>query len=92
LYLNYRGPYVEPTYIGERRTTFAKAYGIKVRCYGEMSGKTLGTWGTYLKLDKNPLGAQREHIGKKIKIKPPSPSKGGRFYRKFWTKQLIAYF
>jgi len=27
---------VQPTYIGERRTTFAKAYGIKVRClYGE---------------------------------------------------------
>ncbi len=24
------------TYIGERRTTFAKAYGIKVRCYWEL--------------------------------------------------------
>jgi hypothetical protein len=24
-----------PIYIGERRTTFAKAYGIKQRCYWE---------------------------------------------------------
>jgi hypothetical protein len=29
-------------YIGERRTTFAKAYGIKVRCYGEHVGEHSG--------------------------------------------------
>jgi hypothetical protein len=33
-------------YTGEKRTTFAKAYGIKVRCYGEHVGEP----------DENPLG------------------------------------
>jgi hypothetical protein len=28
--------------IGERRTTFAKAYGIKVRCYEEHVGEHIG--------------------------------------------------
>ncbi len=33
-------PPLGPTYIGERRTTFAKAYGLKVRClYGEHVGE-----------------------------------------------------
>jgi len=31
-----------PSYIGERRTTFAKAYGIKVRCYEEHVGEHIG--------------------------------------------------
>jgi hypothetical protein len=32
----YKVASLRPTYIGERRTTFAKAYGKKVRClYGE---------------------------------------------------------
>jgi hypothetical protein len=34
--LKYRVPSLWPPYLGERRTTFAKAYGIKVRCYGEL--------------------------------------------------------
>jgi hypothetical protein len=28
-----------PRYIGEEMTRFAKAYGIKVRCYGEHVGE-----------------------------------------------------
>jgi hypothetical protein len=32
--------YYWPSYIGERRTTFAKTYGIKARCYGKKG------WGT----------------------------------------------
>ncbi len=36
-----------PKYIGERRTTFAKAYGIKVRYYGEQC------WGTHWEPGKN---------------------------------------
>jgi hypothetical protein len=44
--LKYRVPLLWPTYISERRTTFGKAYRIKVRCYGEHVGNTLGTWGT----------------------------------------------
>jgi hypothetical protein len=31
-----------PCIIGERRTTFAQAYGIKVRCYGEHVGEHIG--------------------------------------------------
>jgi hypothetical protein len=42
--LKYRVPHLGPTYIGERRTTFAKAYGIKVRCYLDLFGKHVRTW------------------------------------------------
>jgi hypothetical protein len=46
--LKFKVPPLWPSYIGERRTTFAKAYGIKVRSYQEnMLGNTLGTFGTY---------------------------------------------
>jgi hypothetical protein len=41
-YFEYRVHPLWPTYIGERRTTFAKAYGIKVRCYGEHVGEHIG--------------------------------------------------
>jgi len=42
--LKYRVPSLWPGYIGERRTTFAKAYGIKVRCYWELLGNMSETW------------------------------------------------
>jgi hypothetical protein len=46
--LKYRVHTLWHTYIGERRTTFGKTYGIKVRCYQKnMLGNTSGTWGTY---------------------------------------------
>jgi hypothetical protein len=41
--LKYRASPLWPNYIGERPTTFAKAHGIKVRCYGEHVGNPLGT-------------------------------------------------
>jgi hypothetical protein len=41
--LKYIVPPLWPTYIDERRITFAKAYGIKVRYYGEHVGDILGT-------------------------------------------------
>jgi len=37
--LKCRVPPLWPTYICERRTTIAKPYGIKVRCYGEYGGE-----------------------------------------------------
>jgi hypothetical protein len=37
-----RVPHLWPTYIGESRTTFAKAYGIKVRCCEEHVGEHIG--------------------------------------------------
>jgi hypothetical protein len=40
--LKYRVPPPWPTYIGDKRKTFAKAYGIKVRCYGEHFGEHIG--------------------------------------------------
>jgi hypothetical protein len=46
--LKFRVPPLWPTYIGERRTTFAKAYGIKVRCYGEHVGEHIGNLGNIL--------------------------------------------
>ncbi len=45
--LMYIVPPIRPSYIGERRTTFAKPYGLQVRClYGEHVGEHIG----------NPLG------------------------------------
>jgi len=44
--LKYRVPPLRPTYTFERRTTFAKAYGIKVRCYWELFGKHVRNLGT----------------------------------------------
>jgi hypothetical protein len=41
--LEFLVPPLWPTYIGERSITFAKAYGIKVRCYGEHVGDIFGT-------------------------------------------------
>jgi hypothetical protein len=38
-----------PRYIGERRTTFAKAYGIKVRCYGEHVGEHIESLGNIVR-------------------------------------------
>jgi hypothetical protein len=40
--LKYRVPSLWLTHIGERRTTFVKAYGIEVRCYGEHVGELIG--------------------------------------------------
>jgi hypothetical protein len=44
--IKYRIPSVWRTYIHERRTTFAKIYGIRVRCYEEHAGEQI----------ENPLG------------------------------------
>jgi len=44
--LKYRVPPLWPTYVGERRTTFVKAFGIKVRCYWELFGEHVRNLGT----------------------------------------------
>jgi hypothetical protein len=48
--------YLWPRYIGERRTTFAKAYGIKVRFYGEYVGEHIGKFGNILEPHGNLKG------------------------------------
>jgi hypothetical protein len=40
--LKYRVSSLWLTHIGERRTTFVKAYWIEVRCYGEYVGEQIG--------------------------------------------------
>ncbi len=57
-----------PTYIGERRTTFGKAYRIKMRCYAEHVGGThwkpgehIGNlMGTHWKPKGNTLGTREK--------------------------------
>ncbi len=47
--LIYIVPPLGPTYIGGRRTTFAKAHGLEVRCfYGEHVGEHIVTLGNIL--------------------------------------------
>jgi len=47
--LMYIGPPLWPGFIGERRTIFAKAYGMKVRClYGEHVGEHIVNLGNIL--------------------------------------------
>jgi hypothetical protein len=47
--LKYRVLHLWPTYIGESRTTFAKAYGIIVRCCEEHVGEHIGNLGNILR-------------------------------------------
>jgi hypothetical protein len=54
--LKYRVSPLWPNYTGERRKTFAKAYGIKVRCYGEYVGQHNGNL-------RNLIGTHWEHSG-----------------------------
>jgi hypothetical protein len=44
----YRVPRLWTTYIGERRTTFAKTYGIKVRCFAKHVGEHIANLGNIL--------------------------------------------
>jgi hypothetical protein len=44
--LNYKAPPLWPIYTGEKRTTFAKAYRIKVRYYWELFGEHVKNLGT----------------------------------------------
>jgi hypothetical protein len=55
---------------GERRTTFAKAYGMKLRCYWgffQEHVRNMGTWRTYWEQRKNPSPPPPKLKRKKIK-------------------------
>jgi hypothetical protein len=58
--LKYRVPALWPRYIGERSTTFAKGYGIKVRCYGEHVGELIDKLGECI---GNVMRNHWEHSG-----------------------------
>jgi hypothetical protein len=61
--LNYSVHSLWCTYIGERRTTFAKTYGIKVRCYEEHVGEYIGNLGNILRTHWELEGNLVDHIG-----------------------------
>jgi hypothetical protein len=52
-------PPLWPTYVGEMRTTFAKAYGINVRCYWELFEEHVRNLGT---LSFDPCLTPRKNI------------------------------
>jgi hypothetical protein len=71
--LKFRGPPLRPTSIGDRRATFAKAYGIKVRWYCELLGGTCQELGNSL-LWPFPPPLQNPQEKKKIAWKVDSDS------------------
>jgi len=77
--LKYRVPPLLPTYIGERRTTFAKAYRIKVRCYGEHVGEHIENLRkllrTHRELKRNKVRTCWEQRKNEKNHLPPSPTK-----------------
>jgi len=78
--LKYMVPALWPNkYIGERRTTFAKAYGIKVRYYGEHVGEHIGNQGKMKKKKSFPP---------KIKLKGKKSKAPGLHA---WTFPLAAW-
>ncbi len=77
--LQYRIPTLCPTYIGERRTTFAKACGIKGRCYGEYVEEQIGSLGnilgTHWELSGNIVRTHWNQGKMKKKSSPCAPPK-----------------
>jgi hypothetical protein len=69
--LMYIGPPLCPSYIGEKRTIFAKAYGMKVRClYGEHVDEHIVNLGNIVVHIRNLEGTPWEHVAKQGKMKP----------------------
>jgi hypothetical protein len=58
--LKYKVPPFWPTYISERRTTFFKAYGIKVKYYLEFFGEHVRSLGTLCFDTPHPPNPQRK--------------------------------
>ncbi len=68
--LKYRVSSLQPIYINEKRTIFAKAYGIKVMCYWDFFlGNVLGTWELFaLRTPKPQPGKKNSPTHKKNKV------------------------
>jgi len=80
--LKYRVDPLWRTYIGERRTTFAKTYGKKVRCYEKHVGEHIGNLGNMLRTHWEPEGNivgthwEPRKNEKNILLPPPQRKKG----------------
>jgi hypothetical protein len=70
--LKYRVPPLWPTYIGERRTTFAKAYEIKEGCYWEFFGEHVRNL-EILCFDTPPLPTPKKKKKKKSLLQMQCP-------------------
>jgi hypothetical protein len=66
--LKYSVPPLWPTYKGERRTTFAKSYGIKVRCYMEPFGEHVKNLGNFLFLPHPSPNGGKKKLAWKVNI------------------------
>jgi hypothetical protein len=62
--LKYSVPFHWPSYKGERRTTFAKAFGIKVRCYRELFGEHVRNLGNFAPPSPPQTGGKKSLHGK----------------------------
>jgi len=75
--LKYKVPPLWPTYISEGRTPFSKAYGIKVRWYGEHVGENIAKLGNILKthweLEGNIVWTHWESGKYEKSFPPPHP-------------------
>jgi len=77
--LTCRVPPLWPIYVGERRTTFAKAYGINVRCYWELFEEHVRNLGTFsfdpcLTPKKSFMESQLSTLHTKTQLEKSSPS------------------
>jgi hypothetical protein len=72
-------PPLWPTYIGERRTPFSKAYGIKWRGMEKMLGKILGT---HWELERNIVRTYWEAEKNENISSPPPPPPAPKHKRK----------
>jgi hypothetical protein len=83
--LKYKVPPIWPTYIDEGRTPFFKAYGIKVRWYGEPVGENIvklgNILGTHWELEGNIVQTHWE-AGKYEKNLPFLPHPSAKHKRK----------
>jgi len=77
--LKYKIPPLWPTYIAERKTRFAKTYGIKVRCYGEHveehNGNLKNLMKSHWKLERNIVKTHWEPRKNEKKSFPPELKK-----------------
>jgi hypothetical protein len=77
--LTCRVPPLWPICVGERRTTFAKAYGINVRCYWELFEEHVRNLGTFsfdpcLTPKKSFMESQLSTLHTKTQLEKSSPS------------------